>query len=107
MTRSGRAHGKRARVLDRLPLNLPVTVVLVIAGLGFARVLAEHWREGTGLLGGALLVAGVARVLLSQDRAGLLAVRSQAVDVLCYVGFGVLMVVLACTIPRTPFIISE
>jgi hypothetical protein len=34
----------------------------------------------------------------------LLAIRSQAIDVLCYLGFGLVMVILAATIPRTPFI---
>ncbi|HEY2203468.1 MAG TPA: DUF3017 domain-containing protein [Pseudonocardia sp.] len=96
----------RRRLADRVPLHGALSVVLVIAAAGFVRVLAEHWREGTGLIGGALLVAAIARVLLPDDRAGLLAVRSQMVDVLCYGGFGLLMVVLAATIPRTPFILG-
>jgi hypothetical protein len=90
----------RRRLADRLPVHLALGVVLVIAVVGFARVLQEHWREGTALVGGALLVAGVARIALPDDRAGLLAVRSQAVDVLSYLGFGVLMVALAFTVPR-------
>jgi Protein of unknown function (DUF3017) len=90
----------RRRLADRLPVHLALSVVLVIAVVGFARVLQEHWREGTALVGGALLVAGVARIALPDDRAGLLAVRSQAVDVLSYLGFGVLMVALAFTVPR-------
>jgi hypothetical protein len=92
---------------ERISLYAALGLVLVIATAGFLRVLAEHWREGTGLIGGALLVAAVARILLPDDRAGLLAVRSQAIDVLCYGGFGVLMVMLAATIPRTPFILGN
>jgi hypothetical protein len=94
----------RRRLADRIPQHGAVSVVWVIAAAGFIRVLAEHWREGTGLIGGALLVAAVSRVLLPEDRAGLLAIRSQAIDVLSYLGFGLVMVVLAATIPRTPFI---
>jgi len=94
----------RRRLAERIPVHGAITVVWVIAAAGFIRVLAEHWREGTGLIGGALLVAAVSRVILPDDRVGLLAVRSQAVDVLCYLGFGVLVVVLASTVPRTPFI---
>ncbi|HEX4360914.1 MAG TPA: DUF3017 domain-containing protein [Pseudonocardia sp.] len=94
----------RRRLADRIPLHGAVSVVWVIAAAGFIRVLAEHWREGTGLIGGALLVAAVSRVLLPEDRAGLLAIRSQAIDVLSYLGFGLVMVLLAATIPRTPFI---
>ncbi|WP_051580453.1 DUF3017 domain-containing protein [Pseudonocardia acaciae] len=93
----------RRRFTDRVPAHGALIVVLVIVAAGFVRVLAEHWREGTGLIAGALLIAGVARVLLPDDRAGLLAVRSQAIDGLCYLGLGVLMVVLAVTIPKTPF----
>jgi len=94
----------RRRLADRIPVHGAVSVVWVIAAAGFIRVLAEHWREGTGLIGGALLVAAVFRVLLPEDRAGLLAIRSQAIDVLSYLGFGLVMVLLAATIPRTPFI---
>jgi hypothetical protein len=89
-----------------MPLHLPMAMVLLIAGLGMAWMMAEHWRQGTALIGGSLLVAGVSRALLPEDRAGLLAVRSQGVDVLCYLGFGVLVVVLASTVPRTPFILG-
>jgi len=96
----------RRRLADRLPVHGAFSVVMVIAVAGFVRVLQEHWREGTGLLGGALLVAGLARVVLPEDRAGLLAVRSQAVDVLCYLVFGVLMVVLAATNPRIELVIA-
>jgi DUF3017 family protein len=94
----------RRRLADRIPLHGAISVVWVIAAAGFIRVLAEHWREGTGLIGGALLVAAVSRVVLPEDRAGLLAIRSQAIDVLSYLGFGLVMVLLAATIPRTPFI---
>jgi Protein of unknown function (DUF3017) len=94
----------RRRLAERIPVHAAITVVWLIALAGFVRVLAEHWREGTGLIGGALLVAAVSRVVLPDDRAGLLAVRSQAIDVLCYLGFGMLMLFLAATIPRTPFI---
>jgi hypothetical protein len=97
----------RRRIAERIPLNAALGVVLLIAAAGFLRVLAEHWREGTGLIGGALFVGALARIVLPDDRAGLLAVRSQAIDVLCYGGFGVLMVVLAATIPRTPFILGS
>lgn len=96
----------RHRLADRLPVHFALSVVLVIAAAGFLRVLQEHWREGTALIGGALLVAGLARIVLPDGRAGLLSVRSQAVDVLSYLGFGVLMVVLAFTIPRIALTVS-
>ena len=52
------------------------------------------------LLGAALLVAAVLRLALPAEQAGLLAIRSKAIDVLCYSGFGVTMVALAVTITR-------
>jgi hypothetical protein len=83
---------------SRLPVHAPLILVMVIAAAGMARVLTQHWREGAVLLGAALIVAAVLRMLLPVDRAGLLAIRSKPIDVLCYAGFGVMMAVLAMTI---------
>jgi hypothetical protein len=92
----------RRDVAARLPLHAPLILVLLIAAAGLVRILQAHWREGTVLLGGALLVAAVLRVLLPDERIGLLAIRSRPVDLLCYGGFGVVMVALAVTITRAP-----
>jgi uncharacterized membrane protein YvlD (DUF360 family) len=83
---------------SRLPVHAPLTFVLLIAGAGMVRTLTQHWREGAVLLGGALIVAAVLRVLLPTDRVGLLAIRSRPVDVLCYGGLGVVISALAMTI---------
>lgn len=85
---------------SRLPVYVPLAVVAVVAAVGMIRVLMENWREGAALLGGAMLVAAALRVLLPSDRVGMLAVRSRAIDVLCYVGFGLVVLVLAVTITR-------
>jgi hypothetical protein len=83
-----------------LARHLPMLIVLAIAGVGMARVLTQHWREGAVLLGGSLLAAAALRMILSTERSGLLAIRSRGIDVLCYVGFGLAMVILAVTITR-------
>jgi len=83
-----------------MPPYAPVAVVAVIVAAAMSRVLTQHWRQGAVLLGGALVVAAALRVLLPDDRVGLLAIRSRVIDVLCYGGFGVVMVVLAVTITR-------
>jgi DUF3017 family protein len=88
--------GRRAR----LPAHLPVAAVFTVVAVGMVRVLTQHWREGAALLGGALLLAALLRVLLPPDRAGLLAIRSRPVDVLVYLGFGGSLVVLALTIVK-------
>lgn len=85
----------------RLPAWAPAALVGTLALVGLGRVLMEHWREGGVLLGGALLVAAVLRVALTPEQAGLLTVRSRFVDVACYAGLGVAMVLLAATITRT------
>ncbi len=90
-------------VLSRVPVYAPATLVLVIAAGGMVRVLTQHWREGAVLIGGALVVAAVLRVVLPADRVGLIAIRSQVIDVLCYLGFGLVMVALALTITRNSF----
>jgi hypothetical protein len=85
---------------SRLARHLPILIVLAIAAVGMARVLTQHWREGAVLLGGSLLAAAALRMILSTERSGLLAIRSRVIDVLCYVGFGLAMVILAATITR-------
>ena len=80
--------------------------VLAVAALGLLRVATANWREGSVLLGGALLVAALLRVVLPPDRAGLLAIRSWAVDVLSYAGLGVAVVLLAMTITRSSLTIG-
>lgn len=83
-----------------LSRHAAMLVVLGIAAVGMERVLTQHWREGAVLLGSALLVAAALRTVLPTDRSGLLAIRSKALDVLCYAGFGLTMVILAVTITR-------
>jgi hypothetical protein len=83
-----------------MPTSVPTLLVAAIGVAGMALVLTQHWRRGAVLLGGALLVAAILRVVLPVDRVGLLAIRSRVIDVLCYSGFGVVIVVLAVTITR-------
>lgn len=92
----GTRRGLRAVLADHAGLLL----VLAIALAGMQRVLTAHWREGAVLLGGAMIVAAVLRVVLPMERTGLLAIRSKVVDVLLYSSFGLVMTVLAVTITR-------
>ena len=85
---------------SRLPTFVPAALVAVIALVGLGLVLTQHWRRGAVLLGAALLVAAALRVAVPAERVGLLAIRGKVVDVLCYSGFGVAMVLLAATITR-------
>ena len=87
------------RLLARVP-EAPMLLVLAVAAVGLMRVATANWREGAVLLGGSLLVAAVLRVILPPDRAGLLAIRSKAVDVISDSGLGLAVVLLAVTITR-------
>ncbi|GAB2747214.1 DUF3017 domain-containing protein [Salinifilum aidingensis] len=83
--------------------HLPFAFVALIALLGFLRVALQHWREGAALVSAALLVAAVLRVTVPEHRAGLLALRTRAVDVALYGGFGVAIGYVALTIEGGPF----
>lgn len=106
MTPTGDSGRRRHRepgrpLLSRVPTEAPMLAVLAVAAVGLLRVATANWREGSVLLGGALLLGAVLRAVLPADRAGLLAIRGWAVDVLSYTGLGVAVVLLAVTITRS------
>jgi hypothetical protein len=83
--------------------QVPFAVVMLIVTIGIVRIVMYHWRQGTVLIGVALVVAAVIRILLSDQRAGLLAVRTRKVDFLLYGGFGGMILFIALTITGGPF----
>jgi DUF3017 family protein len=106
-------HGQRARrVAPRPPLYLrrpllagflrqwPLLVVIVLVGAGLLLVAAEWWRSGLVVMGLALVLSGVLRLLLPVRRVGFLAVRSRPVDVALTTGVGLVLAVLALAIPH-------
>jgi hypothetical protein len=82
---------------------VPFALVLLIVAVAALRIGQYHWRQGTALIGGALLVAGLLRAVLSSGRAGLLAIRGKPVDVLSYAAFAGLILFLSFTITGGPF----
>ncbi|GAB3437027.1 DUF3017 domain-containing protein [Actinophytocola sediminis] len=87
-------HRRRHPVLAHLPFGL----VMAVVALGLARIMLYHWREGTVLMGAALVLAAGLRVLLSDEQAGLIVIRSRGIDALTYTIFGVCMMAVALTI---------
>jgi DUF3017 family protein len=85
---------RRHPVLTHLPFGLVLAVVL----LGLLRILEYYWRQGTVLIGVALVIAAALRALLRDDQAGLIAIRGRGLDVLTYGGFGVCVIAVALTI---------
>jgi hypothetical protein len=79
----------------------PLLVVIVTVGLGLLLVAAERWRSGLVLMGLALVLAGLLRLLLPLRRIGFLAVRSRPVDVPLMIATGLAVAVFALAIPHT------
>ena len=70
---------------------------LGVVGLGL--VALDHFRIGCLLLGVAVLLAAVARLVLPVRRVGLLVVRSRAFDVLVLSTMGAALVIFAIIVP--------
>jgi hypothetical protein len=82
--------------------ELPLIVVLILLLLGLVIVTyLDRWRVGSFVMGVALCFGAIFRLSLPPRQAGLLVVRSKAVDatVLLALGFG--LAVLGNTIPTT------
>jgi Protein of unknown function (DUF3017) len=80
---------------------LPYLIVLagVAVGLSVAGHGVQHVGRGAALVGGALLAAAVARLLLPPRYAGLLASRSKALDVAAFAVLGAAVLGAALSLP--------
>lgn len=58
----------------------PILVVGLIFIAAFALVVAGYWRRGALVIGIGVGVAAALRLALTDDRAGLLVVRSRGID---------------------------
>ena len=75
--------------------------VLVIFAIGVGLVATRHWRRGSVMVGGSLVLAGLLRWVLPERLAGLLVVRSKIFDVALGLGVGTGVVVLGMVVPGT------
>jgi hypothetical protein len=80
----------------------PIALVLFCVAGGFAVVLANHFRRGSVVIAGALLLAALLRLLLPARLAGLLVVRSRVFDVavLTVLGIGLFLTAVVVPPPR-------
>lgn len=74
-------------------------VVLVAFCVGVVLVAMHHWRRGAVVMGGAVGLAGLLRLVLPERLAGLLVVRSKAFDVITCGLAGATMMVLGMIVP--------
>ena len=76
----------------------PILLVELIFVAAFILAAANFWRRGALLIGIGVGVAAILRLLLSEQRAGLLVVRSKAVDFVTTATVAAAMVYIASTI---------
>ena len=77
-------------------------VVLLGVGVGMVIVVLADWRLGIRWVGGSLLFAAGCRLLLPRQHAGMLAVRHRLADLILLTVVGVVLIVLAGSIPNRP-----
>ena len=77
----------------------PLLLVLTTGAAGLAIVASDHFKRGTGLFGVALVLATVLRGVLSDERAGLLTVRSKTIDLLTLGTLAVATLTLVIVVP--------
>ena len=89
----------RRPFLAGLLRQLPLLAVLIGVAAGLLLVAVGHWRVGLVVVGLALVGGAVLRLLLPLRRTGFLAVRSRTIDVVLLGGAGLVLAVIALTIP--------
>ena len=73
--------------------------LVLMAVVGWGRADAALFRPGALLVAGGVCSASLLRAVLSDERAGMLALRSRRVDVGVYAVLGVAALVLAIVVP--------
>ena len=77
----------------------PLVSVLAVCTAGVLVVLSEHFRRGTVLFAGGLVLAAGLRALLPSESAGLLVVRGRVVDVITLTALGLGVLLAALVVP--------
>jgi hypothetical protein len=76
----------------------PILLVGVIFLAAFGLVVAGYWRRGALVLGIGVAVAAAMRLALTDDRAGLLVVRSKGIDLVTTATASAAVLYIAATI---------
>ena len=76
----------------------PILLVGLIFATAFVLAGANFWRRGSLLIGIGVGVAAILRLVLSEERAGLLVVRSKGIDFVTTATVAAAMVYIASTI---------
>jgi len=81
-----------------LQTQWPILLVGLIFATAFVLAGANFWRRGSLLIGIGVGVAAILRLVLSEERAGLLVVRSKGIDFVTTASVAAAMVYIAWTI---------
>ncbi|MBW0016269.1 MAG: DUF3017 domain-containing protein [Mycobacterium sp.] len=84
--------------MSSLRSQWPILLVGLIFVTAFVLAGANFWRRGSLLIGIGVGIAAALRLVLPDDRAGLLVVRSKGVDLMTTATVGTAMVYIASTI---------
>ena len=77
----------------------PLLLVAVCFLVGIVLIMTMHWRRGAMMMGGGTGLAGLLRLVLPPEHAGLLVVRSRWLDVAVTGLTGAAILVLALVVP--------
>ncbi|MBB5432953.1 hypothetical protein HDA36_003037 [Nocardiopsis composta] len=80
--------------------QIPYFLVLATMAAGIVVVAAAYFKRGPAIIAGALLLAAAFRILLPEERIGMLAVRGRWLDIATAVTLAVLLIVLAWVAPQ-------
>jgi uncharacterized membrane protein len=86
------------RVGDRARQEWPILTVAGIFGVALVLVATGFWRRGAFLIGVAVGVAAALRLVLPENRAGLLVVRTKSLDFATMTTISLVMLYVAYTI---------
>jgi hypothetical protein len=77
-------------------------LVLTVVGAAIAVVALGEWRSGIRLMGGALVLGALVRLVLGPRDAGMLSVRHKVLDAAILLLLGGALIFLAGSIPDQP-----
>lgn len=87
------------RVLRHPPREWPITLVLVVTAVALVVIAQGHFKRGSVLFAGAVLLAAAFRAVLPVATAGVLVVRGRLLDVLTAGVLGVTVLGLSLIVP--------
>ncbi len=88
---------KPAESLPSTSWPLAIVLLCVLIGVGYG--LLGHWLRASLMVAGSMGVAGLFRLFMPREMAGLLVVRRRTFDVAVYLGLAITMMAVAFIVP--------